>query len=113
MKISAFRKLIREEVKKVLKESIIGDLAVDKSVYKKLGVSGENEGMLDSVQSSHQTKLLKRLRGTEGVVEIYQIVGTPYIVTDEEGGFGDIFLKSDMQKIVASVKDGSFFDFDV
>lgn len=110
MKISTFRKLIREEVKKVLKESIIGDLAVDKAVYKKLGVSDENEGMLDSVQSSHQTKLLKRMRGTEGVVEIYQIVGTPYIVTDEEG-FGDIFKAVDMSKIVASIKDGSFFEF--
>jgi len=113
MKVSEFRKLIREEVKKVLKESIIGDLAVDRSVYKKLGISGENEGMLDSVQERHKTKLLKRVPGDPSDVEIYEILGTPYIVTDEEGGFGDIFLKSDMQKIVASVKDGSFFDFDV
>jgi hypothetical protein len=109
MKITEFRKLIREEVKKALKESIISDKMVSPSKLK-LPSNTEEEGMLDAVQSKYQTKLVKKVRGTEGVVEIYQILNTPYIVCDESG-FGVIFNASDMTAIVASIKDGSYFEW--
>ena len=111
MKVAAFRKLIREEVKKVLKESIISDLEVSPKVLKL--TNKDPESTLSAIKSKYKLKLLKKIN-TEMLnlpVEVSEIVGTPYIVVDEMG-FGVIFKKSDMTKVIAAIKDGSYFEME-
>jgi hypothetical protein len=107
MKIQEFRNLIREEVRKVLKENIISDLEVSPKVLKV--TDHDPESTMSAIEDKYQLKLLKKIKG-ESPVEISEIVGTPYIVVDEMG-FGVIFKKSDMPKVVAAIKDGSYFSF--
>jgi hypothetical protein len=59
MKVSEFRKLIREEVRKVLKENIMSDKRVSPTALK-LPADTEDEYMLDTVQKKYKTKLVKK-----------------------------------------------------
>lgn len=109
MKTTEFRKLIREEIKKVLKENIIADLEVSPKVLKV--TDKDPESTMSAVESKYELKLLKKINSkmADLPIEISQIVGTPYIVVDETG-FGVIFKASDMPKVVAAIKDGSYFE---
>lgn len=112
MKISEFRKLIREEVRKIIKENMIAQKSVSPKALK-LPADTEDEYMLSTVQSKYKTKLIKKVPNdmTNAPVEIYQVEGTPYIVVDEDG-MGTIFKAADMAAILAAIKDGSYFDFE-
>jgi hypothetical protein len=112
MKVSEFRKLIREEVRKVLKENMIAQKSVSPKALK-LPADTEDEYMLDTVKSKYKTKLVKKVPNntSETPVEIYQVEGTPYIVVDEDG-MGTIFKAVDMTAVVAAIKDGSYFEFE-
>lgn len=111
MKASEFRKLIREEIKKVLKENIIADLEVSPKVLKV--TDKDPESTLSAIESKYKLKLLKKINTemSDLPVEVSEIVGTPYIVVDEMG-FGVIFKKSDMTKVIAAIKDGSYFEME-
>ena len=118
MKISEFRALIKEEVRKVLKESkttrrtlkegVIEDLQVEP---KTIGVQWEEaENLMDYVKAKHKLGPRKYVAGEGGDVEIYKIGTTPYILVDEDG-FGAIFKASDSSKVISAIKDGSYFDW--
>ena len=109
MKTSEFRKLIREEVRKVLKENIIADLEVSPKMLKV--TDSDPEATMSAIEDKYQLKLLKKINSemSDLPVEISEIVGTSYIIVDEMG-FGVIFKKSDMPKVVAAIKDGSYFE---
>ena len=111
MKASEFRKLIREEVRKVLKENIIADLEVSPKVLKV--TDKDPESTMNAIENKYELKLLKKINSemSDLPIEISQIVGTPYIVVDEMG-FGVIFKESDMPKVVAAIKDGSYFEME-
>ena len=118
MKISQFRALIKEEVRKALneskttrktlKEGVIEDLQVEP---KTIGVQWEEaENLMDYVKAKHKLGPKKYVAGEGGDVEIYKIGTTPYILVDEDG-FGAIFKASDSAKVIAAIKDGSYFDW--
>ena len=118
MKISEFKKLIREEVRKVIKESkttrrtlkegVIEDLQVEP---KTIGVQWEEaENLMDYVKAKHKLGPKKYVAGEGGDVEIYKIGTTPYILVDEDG-FGAIFKAADSAKVISAIKDGSYFDW--
>lgn len=111
MKASEFRKLIREEVRKVLKESVIGDLQVSPKLLKV--TDKDPESTMNDLESKFKLKLLKKISSnlTDMPVEISQITGTPYIVVNETG-FGVIFKATDLAKVVAAIKDGSYFEWE-
>ena len=111
MKVSEFRKLIREEIKKALKENIIADLEVSPKLLKV--TDKDAESTMNAIEDKYQLKLLKKINSkmSDMPVEISQIVGTPYIIVNEMG-FGVIFKETDMSKVVAAIKDGSYFDMD-
>ena len=100
MKASQFRALIKEEVRKALKESktrrtlkegVIEDLQVEP---KTIGVNWEEaENLMDYVKAKHKLGPKKYVAGEGGDVEIYKIGTTPYILVDEDG-FGAIFKAS-------------------
>ena len=112
MKISEFRKLIREEVKKIIKEAnTIEMLSVDPAKIKIDTI--EAEGLLDAVKAKYKTKLMKKVKSEEigapaHTVSIYSIGSTSYFLADEEG-FGAIFNTKDLTKVIKSIKDGSYF----
>ena len=106
MKISEFRKLIREEVRKIIKEGIIETLQVDPKV---ISVNyDDNEGLLDAVKAKYKVKLMKVVKSADNSVSIYSIGSTSYFLADEEG-FGVMFKTTDLAKVLASIKDGSYF----
>jgi len=112
MKISEFKKLIREEVRKVIKEAnTIEMLSVDP---KKIKIDTmEAEGLLDAVKEKYKVKLMKKVKSEEigapaYIVSLYTIGALPYFLVDEEG-FGAIFKTSDLTKVIKSIKDGSYF----
>ena len=112
MKITEFRKLIREEVRKIIKEAnTIEMLSVDP---KKIKIDTmEAEGLLDAVEAKYKVKLMKKVKSEEigaaaHMVSLYTIGTTPYFLVDEEG-FGVIFKTSDLTKVIKSIKDGSYF----
>ena len=118
MKISQFRALIKEEVRKALneskttrktlKEGVIEDLQVEP---KTIGVQWEEaENLMDYVKAKHKLGPKKYVAGEGGDVEIYKIGTTPYILVDEDG-FGAIFKASDSSKVISAIKDGSYFDW--
>ena len=109
MKISEFRKLIREEVRKVIKEgSVIEKLQVSP---KEIGVNyDEAEGLADAIRKSHKLVKVKAVNSDNGKVDIYKIGNTNFILADESG-MGVIFKVSDMNKVLSSIKDGSYFDW--
>jgi hypothetical protein len=111
MKATEFRKLIREEVRKVLKENVIADLEVSPKVLKIADKDPETNW--ENIQNKYKTKLIKKINSEESdfPLEVHEIIGTPYIVVDEMG-FGVIFKKSDMPKVVAAIKDGSYFEME-
>ena len=111
MKVSEFRKLIREEIKKALKENIIADLEVSPKLLKV--TDKDAESTMNAIEDKYQLKLLKKINSkmSDLPVEISQIVGTPYIIVNEMG-FGVIFKATDMSKVVAAIKDGSYFEMD-
>lgn len=111
MKVSEFRKLIREEIKKVLKENIIANLGVSPKLLKV--TDKDPESTMNAIEDKYQLKLLKKINSSmaDMPLEISQIVGTPYIVVNETG-FGTIFKATDMLKVVAAIKDGSYFDME-
>jgi hypothetical protein len=111
MKASEFRKLIREEIKKVLKENIIADLEVSPKLLKV--TDRDPESTMNAIESKYKLKLLKKINSPKAdmPVEISEITGTPYIVVNETG-FGVIFKASDMAKVIAAIKDGSYFEMD-
>jgi hypothetical protein len=112
MKITEFRKLIREEVRKVIKEAnTIEMLSVDPKVIK-INYN-EAEGLLDAVEAKYKVKLTKQIKygdvgETAHVVTIHSIGTIPYFLVDEEG-FGAIFNTKDLTKVIKSIKDGSYF----
>jgi len=112
MKISEFRKLIREEVRKVIKEAnTIEMLSVDPAKIKIDTM--EAEGLLDAVEAKYKVKLMKKVKSEEigapaHMVSLYTIGTTPYFLVDEEG-FGAIFNTKDLTKVIKSIKDGSYF----
>jgi hypothetical protein len=107
MKLTQFRKLIREEVRRVIKENIIGKLEVS---VDKLGLNDEDpETNWESIRDSFLD--VKKIKTFDNV-DIYEITGEPYIVTVEDDSYATVFRKKDMPKIVAAIKDGSFFSFD-
>ena len=72
MKIQEFRKLIREEVRKVLKESIIADLEVSPET---LGIKDKDpETNWNNIQKKYKTKVLKKIKvgETYTVREIFE-----------------------------------------
>ena len=104
-----FRQLIREEIKKVLKENIIADLEVSPKVLK---VTDEDpESTMNAIEGKYKLKLLKKINSemSDMPVEISQIVGTPYIVVNEMG-YGVIFKETDLKKVIAAIQDGSYFE---
>lgn len=109
MKTSELRKLIREEVRRVLKENVIADLEVSPKLLKV--TDKDPESTMHAIQTKYKLKLLKKIDSemADMPVEISQIIGTPYIVVDETG-FGVIFKATDMNKVVAAIKDGSYFE---
>ena len=111
MKITEFRKLIREEVRKVLKENVIADLEVSPKILKV--TDSDPEATMNAIEDKYKLKLLKKINSemSDLPVEISEIVGTSYIIVDEMG-FGVIFKKSDMPKVVAAIKDGSYFEME-
>ena len=111
MKVSEFRKLIREEIKRVLKENIIADLEVSPKLLKV--TDKDPESTMSAIEDKYQLKLLKKINSpmADMPVEISQITGTPYIVVNETG-FGVIFKATDMPKVLAAIKDGSYFEMD-
>jgi hypothetical protein len=111
MKISEFRKLIREEVRKVVNENIIADLEVSPKMLKV--TDKDPEATMSAIEDKYQLKLLKKINSemSDLPVKISEIVGTSYIIVDEVG-FGVIFKKSDMPKVVAAIKDGSYFEME-
>ena len=111
MKLTEFRKLIREEVRKVLKENIIAKLQVSPKLLKV--TDHDPESTMDAIENKYKLKLLKKINSemADMPVEISQIIGTPYIVVNETG-FGVIFKETDMPKVVAAIKDGSYFEMD-
>ena len=111
MKITEFRKLIREEVRKVLKENVIADLEVSPKMLKV--TDSDPEATMNAIEDKYKLKLLKKINSemSDLPVEISEIVGTSYIIVDEMG-FGVIFKKSDMPKVVAAIKDGSYFEME-
>lgn len=108
MNIAEFKKLIREEIRKVIKEAnTIETLSVDPKVIK---VNyDEAEGLLDAVKAKYRTKLMKVVKSADNSVSIYSIGTTSYFLADEEG-FGVIFKTADLNKVIASIKDGSYFE---
>ena len=109
MKLTEFKNLIREEVRKVLKEGTIESLSVDPKLLKV--TDKDAESTMNAIEGKYQLKLLKKINSemTDMPVEISQIIGTSYIVVNETG-FGVIFKATDMPKVIASIKDGSYFD---
>ena len=109
MKLSEFKKLIREEVRKVIKENVIADLQVSPKLLKV--TDKDAESTMNAIESKYSLKLLKKVNSdmTDMPVEISQIIGTPYIVVNETG-FGVIFKATDMSAVIAAIKDGSYFD---
>ena len=109
MKISEFRKLIREEVKKIIKEGTIESLSVDPKLLKV--TDKDAESTMNAIEGKYKLKLLKKINSemADMPVEISQIIGTSYIVVNETG-FGVIFNATDMPKVVAAIKDGSYFE---
>jgi len=109
MKASEFRNLIREEVRKVLKENIIADLEVSPKLLKV--TDHDPESTMDAIETKYKLKLLKKINSdmADLPIEISQIIGTPYIVVNETG-FGVIFKATDLNKVVAAIKDESYFD---
>jgi hypothetical protein len=112
MKISEFKKLIREEVKKVIKEAnTIEMLSVDPAKIKIDTI--EAEGLLDAVKAKYKVKLMKKVKSEEigspaRIVSLYTIGSLPYFLVDEEG-FGAIFNTKDLTKVIKSIKDSSYF----
>ncbi len=109
MKISEFRKLIREEVRKIIKEGTIESLSVDPKLLKV--TDKDAESTMNAIESKYKLKLLKKINSkmADMPVEISQIIGTPYIVVNETG-FGVIFKATDMSAVLAAIKDGSYFE---
>ena len=109
MKISEFRKLIREEVRKVIKEGTIESLSVDPKLLKV--TDKDAESTMNAIEGKYKLKLLKKINSemADMPVEISQIIGTSYIVVNETG-FGVIFKATDMPKVAAAIKDGSYFE---
>ena len=109
MKISEFRKLIREEVRRVIKEGTIESLSVDPKLLKV--TDKDAESTMNAIEGKYKLKLLKKINSemADMPVEISQIIGTSYIVVNETG-FGVIFNTTDMPKVVAAIKDGSYFN---
>jgi hypothetical protein len=109
MKLSEFKKLIREEVRKVIKENVIADLQVSPKLLKV--TDKDAESTMNAIEAKYSLKLLKKVNSdmTDMPVEISQIIGTPYIVVNETG-FGVIFKATDMSAVLAAIKDGSYFD---
>jgi hypothetical protein len=109
MKATEFRKLIREEIRKALKENVIADLEVSPKLLKV--TDKDPESTMNAIEGKYQLKLLKKINSAmaDMPVEISKIVGTPYIVVNETG-FGVVFKATDMTKVVAAIKDGSYFE---
>ena len=110
MKVSEFRKLIREEVRKIIKEAnTIESLSVDPKLLKV--TDKDAESTMNAIEGKYKLKLLKKINSemADMPVEISQIIGTSYIVVNETG-FGVIFNATDMPKVVAAIKDGSYFE---
>ena len=66
---------------------------------------------MNAIEGKYKLKLLKKINSemADMPVEISQIIGTSYIVVNETG-FGVIFNATDMPKVVAAIKDGSYFE---
>ena len=119
MKIQEFRKLIREEIKAVIKENLSKKSLKEASVIEKLQVMpsvlginyDEAEGLLDVVKKKYQLAKIKTISSNDmSQVTLYKIGTTPYILADESG-FGAIFNAADLNKIMSAVKDGSYFEY--
>jgi hypothetical protein len=109
MKISEFRKLIREEVRKIIKEAKVSIVPSGK-----LGIKyKEDEGLLDAVKKKYKVTLKKKMPSdvADMPLEIYKIENTPYIIVDE-AGFGAIYNESDYNKVIAMIKDETYFEMD-
>jgi len=116
MKISEFRKLIREEVRKIIKEGNIDDLRADPKDLKLQDYDFDLETQLKEIEDKYKLKLIKTVKvdGDWMPIEISQIIGTSYIVVKatygsaKNKGSGMIFNAADMTKVEAAIKDGSF-----
>lgn len=112
MKVTEFRKLIREEIKKVLKEAnTIEMLSVDPAKIK-IDIM-DAKGLLDAVKAKYKVKLMEKVKSEEigaeaHMVSLYTIGALPYFLADEKG-FGAIFNTKDLTKVIKSIKDGSYF----
>jgi hypothetical protein len=109
MKASEFRRLIREEVRKVIKE-----VRVDIIPSARLGIKyDKNKTLLDAVKKKYKVTLKKKMFSdiVDRPLEIYKIEKTPYIIVDE-GGFGSIYDEADYNKVIAMIKDDIYFDKD-
>jgi len=121
MKITEFRKLIREEVRKVLKEGVMDKrIAALKVSPKLLKVTDKDpELTMKEIRAKYQLKLLKTWKSDFAVkpVKISQIIGADYIVVEvPEGGnginvTGEIFKADDLGKVLAAIKDDSYFGY--
>jgi hypothetical protein len=118
MKLQEFRKLIREEISKLITEGSVKP--VDP---KKLQLPLSDLELYNNVKKTHKTKLIKQVtyRPESTQVDIYQIVDTPYIVTNAylRGPYGKppeqrglLFKSDDLDKLVKSIKDGFYFDLE-
>ena len=119
MKLTEFRKLIREEIKAVMKESLSKKSLKEASVIEKLQVMpsvlginyDEAEGLLGAVKKKYQLAKIKTISSNDmSQVTLYKIGTTPYILADESD-FGAIFNAADLNKVLSAVKDGSYFEY--
>jgi hypothetical protein len=119
MKIQEFRKLIREEIKAVMKESLSKKSLKEASVIEKLQVMpdvigikhDEAEGLLGAIKKKYQLAKIKTISSNDmAQVTLYKIGTTPYILADESD-FGAIFNAADLNKVMSAVKDGSYFEY--
>jgi len=113
MNSSEFRKLIREEVRKVIKESSSKkslkeglDIIPPSNLYI---VDKEDEGLLDAVKKRYKVILKKKMPSavSDEPLEIYKIVKTPYFIVDE-AGYGAIYNDYEYNRVIAMIKDKEY-----
>lgn len=97
MKVSEFRKLIREEVYKVINEA--SPVRVKAS---KLGINySERTPLIGALKKKYKLTLMKKLKGQDPSlpIQIFKIENTPYVVVDE-AGFGAVYNENDYDALV-------------
>jgi hypothetical protein len=116
MKLQEFRKLIREEISKLITEATAKPIEPTK-----LQMPNSDLDLFSNVKKKYKTKLLKQVTNSpqSKTVYIYQVIDTPYIVTNayidsvkqgppEQRGL--IFKSTDLENLISAIKNGSYFD---